>query len=83
METPTELHCQEVRKIFHYLKVQLIIDCFIKGKIQELVGFCNSDYAGDLNDKRSTPGYIFFLSGAAMSWSSRKRPVVTLSTTGL
>ena len=52
-----------------------------KGKSQELVDFCGSDYTGDLNDRRSTSGYVFFLSGVAISWSSRKQHVVTLSAT--
>ncbi|PNX57099.1 hypothetical protein L195_g058524, partial [Trifolium pratense] len=41
----------------------------------------DSDYAGDLDDRKSTSGYVFLLSGAAVSWSSKKQPVVTLSTT--
>jgi len=82
MKTPTELHLQAVRKIFRYLKGTIDYGLFYKkGKSQELVGFCDSDYAGDLNDRRSTSGYVFFLSRAAISWSSRKQPVVTLSTT--
>ncbi|TXG72550.1 hypothetical protein EZV62_001129 [Acer yangbiense] len=39
------------------------------------------DYAGDLEDRKSTSGYVFMLSSGAVSWSSKKQPVVTLSTT--
>lgn len=46
-----------------------------------LVGFSDSDYAGDLEDRKSTFGYVFIQSGAAVSLSSKKQPVVTLSTT--
>jgi len=60
METATELHHQAVRKIFRYLKGTIDYGLFYKkGKSQELVGFCDSDYIGDLNDKRSTSGYVF------------------------
>jgi hypothetical protein len=84
MEAPTELHHQAVRKILRYLKGTLDYGLFYKtqksGKC-ELIGFSDSDYAGDAEDRKSTSGYVFLLSGAAISWSSKKQPVVTLSTT--
>lgn len=46
-----------------------------------MIAFTDSDYAGDLEDRKSTPGYVFMLSGGAVSWSSKKQPIVTLSTT--
>jgi len=55
METPIELHHQAVRKIFRYLKNTIDYGLFYKkGKSQELVGFCDNDYAKDVNDRRST-----------------------------
>ncbi|XP_057969347.1 uncharacterized mitochondrial protein AtMg00810-like [Malania oleifera] len=47
----------------------------------ELFGFTDSDYAGDQDDRRSTSGYVFMLGTGAVSWSSKKQPIVTLSTT--
>jgi hypothetical protein len=47
----------------------------------ELVGWSDSDYAGDLNDRKSTSGYVFMLGTGVVSWSSKKQPIVTLSTT--
>ncbi|WJZ99221.1 hypothetical protein VitviT2T_017686 [Vitis vinifera] len=40
-----------------------------------------SDYAGDVDDRKSTSGYVFLLSEEVVAWSSKKQPVVTLSTT--
>jgi hypothetical protein len=34
----------------------------------------------DIDDKKSTSGYIFFMAGAAFTWLSKKQPIVTLST---
>jgi hypothetical protein len=48
---------------------------------KELTACTESDYAGDLEDMKSRSGYVFKISSRAMSWSSRKQPVVTLSTT--
>ena len=42
--------------------------------------YTDSEYAGDLDDRKSISGYVFLLSEGAMSWSSKKQPVVTLST---
>ncbi|RVX17651.1 Retrovirus-related Pol polyprotein from transposon TNT 1-94 [Vitis vinifera] len=35
----------------------------------------------DVDDRKSTSGYVFLLSEGAVAWSSKKQPVVTLSTT--
>ena len=43
----------------------------------ELKVYTDSDYAGDLDDQKSTSGYVFLLSEGTMSWSSKKQPVVT------
>ena len=45
----------------------------------ELVGFSDSDFAGDCHDRKSTSGYIFFYAGMAVSWSSQKQSIVALS----
>lgn len=45
------------------------------------MAFTDSDYAGDMEDSKSTSGYAFLLSSGAISWSSKKQPIVTLSTT--
>ena len=35
-----------------------------------IVGYCDSDYAGDLDKRRSTTGYLFTLTKAPVSWKS-------------
>ncbi|CAL2259306.1 unnamed protein product [Prunus armeniaca] len=52
-----------------------------KGGDGELLTFTDSDYAGDMEDRKSTSGYVFLMSSCAVSWCSKKQPVVTLSTT--
>ncbi|KAM1668042.1 hypothetical protein ACFX2K_047430 [Malus domestica] len=37
-------------------------------------------YVRGTNDRKSTSGYMFNLSSSAVSWSSKKQPIVTLST---
>ena len=47
----------------------------------ELVGYTDSDWAGDTEERKSTSGYVFNLGSGAFSWSSKKQQVVALSTT--
>lgn len=47
----------------------------------ELVGYSDSDYANDLDTRRSTTGYIFTLNGAPITWSTQRQQTVALSTT--
>jgi hypothetical protein len=39
-----------------------------------------TDYAGDLDDRKSITSYVFLLKSRATSWLSKKQPIVTLST---
>ncbi|MCO5595029.1 hypothetical protein L7F22_049066 [Adiantum nelumboides] len=41
----------------------------------------DSDYAGDLDNRRPTSGYVFTMAGGAVSWRSRLQTCVTQSTT--
>ena len=41
----------------------------------------DSDFAGDLDKRKSTTGYVFMLAGGAVSWVSKLQSVVALSTT--
>ena len=44
-------------------------------------GYSDSDYAGDVETRRSTSGYIFYMGGGPISWNSRRQNAVTLSST--
>ena len=82
MENPTELHLQAAKRVLRYLKGTTEFGIFYKkGGDDELAAYTNSDYAGDLEDRKSTSDYVFLLSSGAVSWSLRKQPVVSLSTT--
>ena len=51
------------------------------GKSNELISFCDSDWAGDFDSRRSTTGYVFMISKGAISWKSRRQQTVALSST--
>lgn len=82
MASPTELHLQAAKRVLRYLKGTVDLGVFYRKKGKgELMAYTDSDYAGDVDDRKSTSGYVFLLSEGAVSWSSKKQPVVTLSTT--
>ena len=42
-------------------------------------GYSDSDFIGDVDDRKSTSGYVFTLAGGAISWKSSKQIVTTSS----
>lgn len=46
-----------------------------------ITGFCDADWAGNVEDRRSVTGYVFKFQNGAISWSSRKQPTVAISIT--
>ena len=80
MECPTEIHLLAAKRIFRYLQGTKEFGLFYKnGEKLDLFGFTDSDYAGDLDDRKSTSGYVLMMGTRAISWSSNKQPIVTLS----
>lgn len=60
MECLTELHLQAAKRVLRYLKGTITFGLFYKkGGNKELITYTNSDYAQDLEDKKSTSGYLF------------------------
>ena len=46
----------------------------------EVVGYSDADYAGCVDSRKSTSGYIFTLAGGAISWKSSKQTITASST---
>ncbi len=44
-------------------------------------GYCDADWGGDANERRSTTGYVFFVGVGAVSWNCKRQPTIALSTT--
>jgi hypothetical protein len=45
-----------------------------------LIGYVDSDYAGDLDRRRSLTGYVFIVGSCAVSWKAVLQPIIALST---
>ena len=74
-----------------HLKTSKRILCYIKGTIDfgllysssnnfKLVGDSNSDWVRDMDDRKSTTGFVFFMGDTAFIWMSKKQPIVILLT---
>ncbi|KAJ9554165.1 hypothetical protein OSB04_018210 [Centaurea solstitialis] len=82
MSSPTESHWSAAKRILRYLKGTSEFGIFYSSKVTtDLEAYSDSDYAGDLDDRKSTSGYVFLFGKGAVSWSSKKQPVVSLSST--
>lgn len=82
MSKPTVLHLQAAKRVLRYLKGTMEFGIWYKkGGNGELLVYTDSDFAGDVESRKSTSGYVFLMDDAAVAWSSKKQPIVTLSTT--
>jgi len=82
MDHPTELHFEAAKRVLRYLKGTCDFGIlYSKRGEDKLIAYTDNDYARDLNDRKGTSGYVFMLNSGAVSWSSKKQPIVTLSTT--
>ncbi|KAJ4723712.1 Retrovirus-related Pol polyprotein from transposon TNT 1-94 [Melia azedarach] len=82
MGEPGKEHWQAVKRIFRYLKGTFDVGLIYGGDTQCLMtGFSDSDYAGDVDSRRSMTGYVFSLGSSVVSWKATLQPTVTLSTT--
>ena len=78
---PNETHLTAVKRILRYLKGTAGFCLkFTKSGNGDLVGYADADWAGDLDDRHSTTGYVFLMAGGSVSWLSKKQPIVALST---
>ena len=80
MSKPSSIHWAAVKRILRYLKGTLDVKLCLGGMALTLKGYCDADWGGDVNSRRSTTRYVFFLGQGAISWSSKRQPTIALST---
>ncbi|XP_026411149.1 uncharacterized protein LOC113306424 [Papaver somniferum] len=82
MESPRQSHSHTAKHILRYVKGTTSLGIhYTVSEDPKLVGFTDSDWAGDTEGRRSTSGYGFQLGNGFFSWSYKKQQVVALSTT--
>jgi hypothetical protein len=79
--TPKESHVLAVKRIFKYLKgTEELALWYPKGKDLSLIAYTDANWAGCIDDQRSTNGEEFYLGECLVSWLSNKQSLVSLST---
>jgi hypothetical protein len=68
-----------VKRIFRYLQKTKNAKLVYHSEPKELVGYSDASYAPNSEDRKSISGYLFQMNGAAISWKSKKQPIVSLS----
>ena len=80
MHSPSQQHWTHLKRILRYLKGTIHHGLFLgKASFLSLTAFSDADWAGNLDDRTSTTGYIIFLSNNPVSWKSVKQKSVSRS----
>ncbi|XP_070015800.1 secreted RxLR effector protein 161-like [Nicotiana sylvestris] len=74
-------HWKAANKVLRYLKgTKDYMFMYRRSKHLEVVGYTNLDFAGCIDTRKSTFGYLFQLAEGAISWKSVKQSVIATST---
>eukprot|EP00253_Pinus_taeda_P035879 PITA_35879 len=79
MQTPHESHWKAAKQILRYVCSTVQFGIHYSAEASPLlVGFTDSDWAGDLDDRKSTVGYVFTLGSGPITWACKKRAAISL-----
>ncbi|KAJ9567521.1 hypothetical protein OSB04_003487 [Centaurea solstitialis] len=81
MANPGKEHWKAVQWIFRYLKGTANLCLHFGRNSSGVLGYTDSDYGKDVDNRRSITRYVFTLDGCAISWRAHLQPTVALSTT--
>ena len=81
MHCASEVHLQAAKRVIRYVKGTLDYGIMYSHSHNfKLHGYSDSDWAGCIDDMRSTSGYCFSFGSGVFSWCSKKQEVVAQST---
>lgn len=77
----TNEHFTHLLRVLKYLKFTVDLKLVFKISDRNLIGYCDADWANSLDDRKSISGFCFKLNDNLISWTSKKQPIVSLSST--
>ena len=63
------------------MRLGLMFQKLKMGKLRELQSYVDVDYTGDLDQRRSTMGYVFTITECVISWKIELQDTIALSMT--
>lgn len=79
VNNPSFEHVKAVKRVIKYLIGTKHMGIEYKDN-HELVGYSDSDFAGDVESRKSTTGYLYLMNNGPITWTSHKQQTVALST---
>ena len=77
-----EEHWIVMKNILKYLRRTKNLFLVFGGNFElQVEEYTDSDFMSDLDDRKSTSGYVFIYNGGAVSWKSSKQPIIADSIT--
>ena len=80
MSDPAPVHWEAAKRVLRYLKGTRTLGITYGPSSDGLVAYSDADWATQAH-RHSISGNVFLFNGGAIGWSSRKQPVVALSST--
>jgi hypothetical protein len=77
---PGIAHWEAVKRVFRYLKGTRELWLSYGGVAREMEGYADAD-GSMMEDRKAISGYAFMINGGAVSWSTKKQEIISLSTT--
>jgi hypothetical protein len=81
MSAPTTIHLAATKRILRYLRGTLFHGITFHPSPLTLSAYTDADWAGDPDDRRSTSGYLVYLGSNPITWSAKKQPTISRSST--
>ncbi|KAL9172095.1 hypothetical protein ABFS82_03G022000 [Erythranthe guttata] len=74
-------HWKAAKKVMRYLQgTKDYMLTYRRSDQLEVIGYSDSDFAGCVDSRKSTSGFVFLLAGGAISWKSVKQSIIASST---
>lgn len=72
-QDPHETYWQAARHILHYIQGTLMYGIHYTLGTSHIIGYTDSDWAGDVDDRKSTSSFVFYLGSGPIPWSCKKQ----------
>ncbi|XP_043286933.1 secreted RxLR effector protein 161-like [Venturia canescens] len=81
LNNPGKEHWKAVKRILRYIQGTKYMGIKYSGSHIDFTAYSDADFAGDVDTRRSTTGYITLMAGGPVIWSSHRQKCISRSTT--